>query len=146
MIDTEGFDELFEELDGFGTELQQTIDVTLQTIAQTLPSKLRGEIFATKNYQSGTLGRSISATYTGSSLVFGMVDYGYYQVFGVRGTDASRSVFGLSSDIAVAFTGKIPGDTFRFTKTKHPGISGVRGAVSLLDGISDLIIETIIEE
>ena len=134
-------DDLIAELDQFGEELERVTEVTLTDLANELPNQLKAKIFAEKQDRTGTLRNSISATVEGNKLVFGMVYYGYFQTFGVTGTE--RGSFGLSPVVSANFDNK---ERFQFTKIKHPGIFGVKPAVDLLNSIDDLIIEALIEE
>jgi len=137
-------DDLIAELDQFGTELEQVTETSLAEIARTLPNKLRGEIFSKKKSRSGTLSPSIRAVHSGNTLSFGMVYYGFYQVFGANGTSL-RGAFGLPDTYKNALPPS-SGNKYQFRKILHPGIAGVSSAYQTLLGIEDLIVESLIEE
>ena len=144
MIETEGLDDLLNELSMFGETVEDAVETSLQDIASTLPSEMAFAIFGLggKRNRTYNLSRSLDASVVnGNQLNFQMLDYGYYQVFGVKGRK-SRNIFGLSDSVARTFD-KREGDTFAFRRIAHPGIAGVAGAVNILDGLSDLIAETI---
>lgn len=137
-------DDLIAELDQFGTELEQVTETSLAEIARTLPNKLRGEIFSKKQSRTGTLSSSITARHSGNTLSFGMVYYGYYQVFGVNGT-GFRGAFGLPNTYKNALPPS-SGDKYQFRKILHPGIPGVSAAYRTLLGIEDLIVDALTQE
>lgn len=148
MIETEGLDEMLLELSEFGEELQQTTTTSLQEIARALPTELQAQIFSQKTSRSGTLRNSIRVSQNRNQLDLEMVYYGYYQVFGVTGTKVGA--FGLPDSVLGAFSQgfSMPqgGNSFKFTKIKHPGIFGVRAAADTIAGLEDLIVNTILEE
>lgn len=149
MIETEGLDEMLAELNQFGQELTETTETSLSEIARALPQQLKGQIFSEKNSQTGTLRNSIKVSQSRNQLDLEMVYYGYYQVFGVSGTQTSA--FGLPDSVLGAFRSSSQGspqggNSFAFTKIKHPGIFGVRSAANTIAGLEDLIVNTILED
>ena len=149
MIETEGLDEMLAELNQFGQELQETTTTSLNEIARALPNELKAQIFSQKNDQTGTLRNSIKVSQSRNQLDLEMVYYGYYQVFGVSGTQTQA--FGLPDSVFGAFSGSPQGspqggNSFAFRKIKHPGIFGVRTAANTIAGLEDLIVNTILED
>lgn len=132
-------DDLILELDDFTTELEDVTEVTLAEIAAQLPQELiRGLESAGKDLSSGagSLRASIQVQQQGSVLGISMNDYGYFQIFGVSGSD--RASLGLPSSVAGAFD-KSTGGKFEFRKSKHPGILPAPQAANQLINLADLI-------
>ena len=136
-------DQIAAELDQLGEDIQNVTEVTLQDLANQLPQQVRQQIFSEKENRTGTLRRSISAQVRGTSLVFGMQYYGYFQTFGVTG--ARRGSLGIPSPYAEA-TGKTPGGKYKFDKINHPGILPVQSAARTLESVAELIVEALTEE
>lgn len=149
MVEEEGLEDLIAELSAFGQDLQNTTTTTLNDIARELPNKLRSQIFSQKTNRTNRLRDSIRATASQNRLNLEMVDYGYFQVFGVAGTrlGMGTGVFGLP-DSVLGNLSRTPngGTNFAFRKIKHPGIFGVRTAVNTIVNLEDLIVATIVEE
>lgn len=140
-------DDLVAELDQFTTDLGEVTVTTLDEIANQLPRQIiSGLESAGKNLnRTGRLRSSIFATVENHRLTFGMRYYGYYQIFGVRGT-SSKPVLGLPASVANAFAGKREGDEFSFKRIKHSGIAAAFGAANPIINLADLIAETITED
>lgn len=145
MIDTEGLDDLLADLAEFGQELQETTTTTLQDLAANLPNQLRNQIFSKKQNRTGNLNSSIKATAGQNTISLEMAYYGYFQVFGVSGTNVSA--FGLPASVLESLT-TTPngGNSFAFRKIKHPGIFGVQEAADTITGLEDLIVNTLLED
>ena len=140
-------DDLVADLEQFTTELEQVTTVTLQELASQLPNEIRmGLEQAGKNlYRPGSKGLRNSISATGQNGQFGLTMnyYGYYQIFGVKGS--RRGALGLPASVAGAFAGKSEGDIFEFRKIKHPGIAPAPSAANPIINLADLIADTIIE-
>lgn len=134
-------DELAEFLNGIGEEIQGVTTATLQDLANTIPQKLRSQIFNEKRNRSGDLNRSISATVRGNKLEFGMKLYGYFQVFGVSGNPGLTSL-GIPQPYAGA-TEKQAGGKYKFKNINNSGIAPVQSAADTLESITDLIVEAL---
>ena len=136
-------DELAEFLNGIGEEIQGVTTATLQDLANTIPQKLRSQIFREKTNRNGANGLygSISATVRGTKLEFGMNTYGYFQVFGVIGNPGLSSL-GIPQPYAGA-TGKQEGGKYKFKNINNSGIRPVQSAADTLESITDLIVEAL---
>ena len=139
-------DDLVAELEQFTTELEQVTNVTLQELANELPNQIRtGLEQAGKNlYREGSKGLRNSISATGQNGQFGLTMnyYGYFQIFGVKGS--RRGALGLPASVAGAM-GKSEGDIFQFRRIKHPGIAPAPNAANPIINLADLIADTIIE-
>lgn len=149
MIEVEGLDDLVAELESFTDGFEADVTTSLQEISRSLPNELRRAIDASgKEERSGRLLDSIRTTVRNDQLDLEMVYYGYYQVFGVTGKKVAG--FGLPESVYGAFSAGFQSpqglNNFQFTKTKHPGIFGVRTAANLIENLDDLIVATILEE
>ena len=136
-------DELAEFLNGIGEEIQGVTTATLQDLANTIPQKLRSQIFREKTNRRGANGLygSIKATVRGNKLEFGMNTYGYFQVFGVSGNPGLSSL-GIPQPYAGA-TGKQEGGKYKFKNINNSGIRPVQSAADTLESITDLIVEAL---
>ena len=142
-------DDLMNELDQFTTDLGEVTTISLQELAARLPGQIvSGLESAGKDLNrpnSKGLRGSIRATVDNNRLILGMNYYGYYQIFGVKGT-GSKTIFGLPASVAGAFAGKREGDIFSFKKIKHSGIAAAPGAANPIINLADLIAETITDQ
>lgn len=140
-------DQLREELADLGQNIEDVVNVTLPQLARQLGTEVTTDIFRVKQSRTGALRSSIRAGVSGNNLSFEMLDYGYFQSFGVNPVGGtSFNVFGLPDGVADSF-GKLPGNTFSFKKQKmknHPGISGIKSVAQLLENIDDIIINSIL--
>jgi hypothetical protein len=144
---SDDFDILLSELDGIGEAIEDVVTVTLPELARTLANEVTIEIFKVKEDQTYALRDSIKSTVQGNRLTFEMLDYGYYQTFGVNPASGQMSdVFGLPEGIASQF-GKTVGGKFSFKSERmknHPGFGGVKAAKNILENIDDIIINEIL--
>jgi hypothetical protein len=71
-----------------------------------------------------------------------MVNYGYFQIFGVNGKSETGAFGVRPASIARTF-GVSEGGKFKFgTNNNHPGIKPIRGAADILLAVTESIIET----
>lgn len=140
------FEEIAAFLDDLGTEIQQVTTSSLQDLANTIPNELRRQIFSKKTNRTGTLSRSISAEVRDNKLAFGMVLYGYYQVFGVSGKSGGVTSLGIPQYVGEAMDPKArAGYQYKFRKINNSGIEPVRSAAKTLGDIADLIVRALTE-
>lgn len=133
-----------EELGSFGEEFEGAITTTLQQLQGEVERQLIQDVNRHLNVGTGDLLRSIEVNQLGDRLELQMLDYGFYQLFGVKGSKRSR-VFGLGSDIASAF-GKNTDGIFQFRKTNHPGLFGLQSSADLINSIPTLITDVIFDK
>lgn len=137
-------DALVAELEEFTTDLGNVTTTTLQDLANQLPNQIiSGLEDAGKNLNrpnSKGLRGSIEASVRGTQLEIGMNYYGYYQIFGVKGSGVS--VLGLPASVAMTFEGKQQGDIFSF-KSNRRGIAPAPNAAYPIINLADLIAQTI---
>ena len=140
----DNIDELAAELGGFGQEFENAITYTLAEIQAQVERGIVGVVRSHLDVQTGDLMRSIEVNQLSDRLELQMLDYGFYQIFGVKG-EKRNTTFGLGADIAGAF-GKNEGGIFQFRKSNHPGLFGIQTGADLINSIPQLMVDVIFEE
>ncbi len=107
--------DIFEDL---GEALPQSLAEVIQEAADLAIRDIKNNL-VTGAQATGRLRDSIRATVDESNLTLGivMLDYGYYQNFGVVGTDNTKTQYGVDEATATAF-GVSEDYQFKFDKSK----------------------------
>jgi hypothetical protein len=136
------FKKLVNDLEGFAEDLENVIETTVGDLATEVNRQLQQNFSNNLNMstRAGGLAQSLNVSAVNGNLSITMNDYGYFQIFGVVGK--KQTAFALNTTVAELFN-KSAGDKFKFTKTKHPGLAGIKNSVDLIESIPQLIIEAI---
>ena len=100
--------------------LEKGLNERLGSLAGEIQQRLIGGDFQSR---TGNLRRSMKTTLDGYGLTIEMLNYGYFQSFGVRGTQRGSSI-GLPPEVASAF-GVAEGYNFQFKKKAISSESGL---------------------
>ena len=145
MTVDDNIDLFAQELAGFGESFDDAVRITMSELQAEVERQLVSDVNRHLDRQTGDLLSSIEVNQLGDRLELQMLDYGFYQLFGVKGKERTQA-FGLGSDIAGAFAGKREGDIFSFRKTNHPGLFGLKSAADLINSIPTLITDAIFDK
>jgi len=111
-------DQIAQQIADLGRDLPQSVASAVQEAADIAIEQVKANL-VTSQYATGALRSSIEAIVDEATLTLGvrMNEYGYYQNFGVAGTDnkATLSTDGLDEATASAFNVS-PGYQFKFSK------------------------------
>lgn len=109
-------EQIAREIQDIGTDLPQTLAEAINAAADIAVSSVR----ANAPVDSGRLASSISAQFDTTTLTLGisMLDYGFFQNYGVQGTKNEKIQFGIPEVVKQAIPPR-SGDTFSFDPTKR---------------------------
>ena len=132
---------LMDELEEFTTELTQVTTVTLNQLAQEVPSQIISGLDnkTLDGPNSKGLRSSIKASVNGTRIEIGMNYYGYFQIFGVSGNAIPLG------GVASQFRDKQPTDIFAFKTPQQGSIPSSPKAANTILNLSDIISELITE-
>lgn len=130
--------QLVEALDEFTESLDTVVERSLQQMGRDLERKVKTAGWQNQSYE---LQRSIFSNVRNNKLTFGMKDYGYFQIFGVKGTRESGLTLGI---VSREFRGKSEGSVFKYKREfKHPGLSGYNSTAQYMKDAAELLAFTI---
>ena len=132
------FEDAERMLQSIGEQFEE-IPYTLQELAADVENLLK------RNARVGETGRMrdlTSVTFSNGLFAIEMIDYAYYNIFGVTGTNRT----GLTYETEIQNSFPFSSNPFMFTQINHPGILGIPQSASainslLKDGIADAIVE-----
>lgn len=131
------FDEAAQALGEIGQELEQ-VQYTFEGLAQDLERALKANA---RIGETGRMRNQTNVTYNGTAFGISMIDYAYFQIFGVTGS--KRTSFGLPAGVAGAFD-KQTNSKFKFRKIQHPGINPIPLSAQLIEDLGDNIADVVI--
>ena len=139
MIDS-NVQALMDELEEFTTELTQVTTVTLNQLAQEVPSQIISGLDnkTLDGPNSKGLRGSIKASVNGTRIEIGMNYYGYFQIFGVSGN--AIPLGGVAGQFDKQST-----DIFAFKTPQQGSIPSSPKAANTILNLSDIISELITE-
>lgn len=131
---------LMDELEEFTTDLTRVTTVTLNQLAQEVPSQIISGLDnkTLDGPNSKGLRGSIKASVNGTRIEIGMNYYGYFQIFGVSGNAIPLG------GVAGQFD-KQPTDIFAFKTPQQGSIPSSPKAANTILNLSDIISELITE-
>lgn len=138
-MEEDGLDNLINELKGIPYKIEDAVFTTMTQVARDVQAVLKQDARVdTRRWKDG-----ISVRATRNSLRIGMVEYGYFQIFGVKGKKGGRAIFAVEPEGLNIVLPPKNGTTYSFgTDNNHPGINGLRVSANLLANITEQIITT----
>ncbi len=108
-------EQIEREIADIGQDLPENLGEAIQSATQTALRQVKAEA----PVDSGALRDSISAEFDVETLTLGvsMLDYGFFQNYGVAGTKNEKRQFGVPEAVAEVLPPRA-GDTYKFNKNK----------------------------